>query len=200
MQASKITIPMFPLKLVVLPGEELKLHIFEDRYKQLLTDCENHEATFGIPVMMEDTMLNLGAEVELIKVTERYEGGEADIIVKGIKLFSIIGFYQELPEKLYGGGQARIMDLEKYEATNELKKEFKEFINQYHADKEYPSNIDSFTLFDMANHLFLNPIQKLKLINNKSVETREDVIRAQIRFLVIIMMQERKIENNFYPN
>ncbi|MBT8195331.1 MAG: hypothetical protein HKO56_08020 [Bacteroidia bacterium] len=200
MQASKITIPMFPLKLVVIPGEEVKLHIFEDRYKQLLSDVENHESTFGIPVMMEDTMLNLGAEVELIKVTDRYDGGEADIIVKGKKLFSIIGFYQELPEKLYGGGQAKIMDLEKFEASKEIKNEFIEFINQYHADKEYPSDIDSFNLFDMANHLFLNPIQKLKLINNKTIETREEIIRAQMRFLVIIMMQERKIENNFYPN
>jgi Lon protease-like protein len=200
MQASKMTIPMFPLKLVVLPGEEVKLHIFEDKYKQLLADCENHDATFGIPVMMEDTMLNIGAEVELTKVTERYEDGEADIVVKGIKLFSIIGFYRELPEKLYGGGQAKLIDLEKYEATDELKKEFKEFINQYQSDREYPTNIDSFTVFDMANHLFLNPIQKLKLINNKTVESREEVIRAQMRFLVIIMMQERNIENNFYPN
>jgi len=200
MQASKITIPMFPLKLVVLPGEEVKLHIFEDRYKQLLADCESHNTTFGIPVMMEDTMLNIGAEVELLKVTERYESGAADIIVKGTKLFSIIGFYQELPKKLYGGGQARIMELDKYEATEMLRIEFKEFINQYHADKEYSSNINSFTLFDMANHLFLNPIQKLKLINNKTIESREEVLRSQMRFLKIIMMQERNIENNFYPN
>ena len=191
---------MFPLKIVVLPGEEVKLHIFEDRYKQLLSDCENYETTFGIPVVMEDTMLNIGTEVKLEHVTKRYEDGKADIIIKGIHLFSIIGFYQELPEKEYGGGQARLIDLEKYNSSNKLQNLFSDYLNKFNTEKKFPKNISSMNLFDVGNYLFLSPIQKLKLINNKTQEEREDILFKQMRFLEIIMMQERKIENNFYPN
>ena len=200
MQASKITLPMFPLKMVVLPGEEVMLHIFEDRYKQLLSDCENHESTFGIPVVMEDTMLNIGAEVRVERVSKRYKGGEADILIKGMNLFSIIGFFQELPEKQYGGGQARLMDLEKYKTSEKLQIIFTQYLNKFNTEAKFPKNVPAMNLFDIGNYLFLSPIQKLKLINNKTQEAREEVLFKQMRFLEIIMMQERRIENNFYPN
>lgn len=200
METSKITIPMFPLKIVVLPGEEIKLHIFEDRYKQLLSDCESHESTFGIPVMMEDTMLNIGTEVKLERVIKRYEDGKADIVIKGMNLFSIIGFYQELPEKQYGGGQARLIDLEKYSTSNKLQDLFTNYLNKFNTEEAFPKDIQSMSIFDIGNYLFLSPIQKLKLINNKTIDSREEILIKQMHFLEIIMIQERNIKNNFYPN
>ncbi|MEO1628994.1 MAG: LON peptidase substrate-binding domain-containing protein, partial [Bacteroidota bacterium] len=46
--------PLFPLKLVVYPGEQLNLHIFEPRYKQLIRECEQNKVTFGIPAFIND--------------------------------------------------------------------------------------------------------------------------------------------------
>ena len=43
-------IPIFPLSIVVYPGEELNLHIFEPRYKQLITESYQANRSFGIPV------------------------------------------------------------------------------------------------------------------------------------------------------
>ncbi|WP_332914209.1 hypothetical protein [Algoriphagus boritolerans] len=60
-------IPFFPLKLVAFPGEELNLHVFEPRYKELLEDVENHGTTFGICVFT-DKLSGYGTEVALERI------------------------------------------------------------------------------------------------------------------------------------
>ena len=60
-------LPLFPLKLVAFPGEELNLHIFEPRYKQLIRECEQNGTTFGIPTFLDNKVLDFGTEIELIK-------------------------------------------------------------------------------------------------------------------------------------
>ena len=122
------------------------------------------------------------------------------VVIKGLNLFSIIGFYRELPEKLYGGGQVRFMNLDKYQASEQLKEEFELFYSKFLKESNNDLDINILDYFDIANQLFLNPIQKLKIINNKTTESREAVLLNQIRFLKIIMAQEQKIENQFYPN
>mgnify|MGYP000665651429 CR=1 FL=1 len=47
MATQQLTIPMFPLNMVLLPGETKTLHIFEERYKQLISDCLENDAHFG---------------------------------------------------------------------------------------------------------------------------------------------------------
>jgi Lon protease-like protein len=49
MEPNILTLPMFPLNTVILPGETKVLHIFEDRYKELVVDCLKNAANFGIP-------------------------------------------------------------------------------------------------------------------------------------------------------
>ncbi len=46
-------IPIFPLGIVVFPGEDLNLHVFEPRYKQLITDCFGEKKPFGIPTVLK---------------------------------------------------------------------------------------------------------------------------------------------------
>ena len=60
-------IPLFPLQSVFFPGETVPLHIFEERYKQLINDCQNESLTFGIPVFINNTIA-YGTEVQLVEV------------------------------------------------------------------------------------------------------------------------------------
>jgi hypothetical protein len=55
-------IPIFPLEVVVYPGEALNLHIFETRYKQLINDCAETKMSFGIPFVIERKICELGIE------------------------------------------------------------------------------------------------------------------------------------------
>ncbi len=97
-------LPLFPLELVVYPGETLSLHIFEKRYQQLIKDCENDGVSFGVPTYI-DKKLEYGTEVTLRKIEKKYPDGESDIICIGKRVFRITNFYPKLPNKLYAGGE-----------------------------------------------------------------------------------------------
>ena len=94
-------IALFPLSLVVFPGEELRLHIFEPRYKQLIHDCTTENITFGIPPYFEGKDLRYGTELEVTEIVKKYDDGKMDIKAKGIGWFEIDEFYKVLFGKLY---------------------------------------------------------------------------------------------------
>ncbi len=58
-------IPIFPLGLVVFPGEQLNLHIFEPRYKQLIQECKAADKPFGIPAVIKNAMPEMGTLVRV---------------------------------------------------------------------------------------------------------------------------------------
>jgi Lon protease-like protein len=102
-------IALFPLSLVVFPGEELRLHIFEPRYKQLIHDCTTDNITFGIPPYFEGKDLRYGTEIEVTEIVKKYDDGKMDIKAKGIGWFEIDEFYKVFFGKLYPGGTIKRM-------------------------------------------------------------------------------------------
>ncbi|MEQ3656088.1 MAG: LON peptidase substrate-binding domain-containing protein [Dokdonia sp.] len=103
---TSVTLPMFPLELVCYPGESLALHIFEDRYQQLIEDCEQQGVSFGVPTFLDNKM-EYGTEVRLERVVKRYPTGACDIICRGVQVFQLEAFYPVLEEKLYAGGKVQ---------------------------------------------------------------------------------------------
>lgn len=96
-------IPIFPLGIVVYPGENLNLHIFEPRYKELINDCIAKEKPFGIPAVIKDKVAEMGTLVQIKEVSKTYEDGRMDIKTEGLAIFKILEVVKELPEKLYSG-------------------------------------------------------------------------------------------------
>src|SRR6476619_6142384 len=94
-------IPIFPLGVVVYPGEELNLHIFEPRYKQLIEECNTSSKPLGIPIVIKNSLNELGTLVDITEITTKYPNGEMDIKTKGQKVFRILEVIKELPDKLY---------------------------------------------------------------------------------------------------
>jgi Lon protease-like protein len=82
--------PIFPLGIVVYPGEALNLHIFEPRYKQLINECFTQKKPFGIPVVLDKQMQEFGTLVEIESIAKQYEGGEMDIHTRGTKVFRML--------------------------------------------------------------------------------------------------------------
>ncbi len=104
-----VTLAMFPLELVVFPGELLPLHIFENRYQQLIADCETTQITFGIPAYLNRRM-TYGTEVELLEIKKKYPNGASDVICRGIRAFRIQDFYPSYSEKLYAGATVEFIE------------------------------------------------------------------------------------------
>jgi len=103
-------LPLFPLELVVFPGEERALHIFEPRYQQLIAECLENRSTFGIPPAMEGGIAEYGTEVEVVQVYRKYESGESDILTRGVRVFQIEEVMTSVPDKLYAGATITFVD------------------------------------------------------------------------------------------
>ncbi len=101
-------IPFFPLKLVAFPDEELNLHIFEPRYRQLIADIEQEGGVFGV-CTFTDKITGFGTLVRLVEVNKRYEDGRLDIKTKGVQPFQIKTFENPSPGKEYAGGEVEFL-------------------------------------------------------------------------------------------
>ncbi len=99
-------IAIFPLDFFLLPGETVRLHIFEDRYKQLIQDCEDgYLPGFGIMFKSPLNKRSFGSYVEVDEILERYPEGELDIMIKAVSIFCLQEFESRKEGKLYPGGR-----------------------------------------------------------------------------------------------
>src|SRR5690349_7115740 len=90
-------IPIFPLSIVVYPGEKLPLHIFEPRYKQLIRECFELKKPFGIPTVINNNVQEMGTLVILKDIVKEYDNGEMDIRTEGQQVFRILEIIRSIP-------------------------------------------------------------------------------------------------------
>jgi len=94
---TEITIPLFPLGLVLMPKSRLPLHIFEERYKLMIGECLDHKKEFGVVYFNGSEVRDIGCTARILKVLKRYDDGRMDIFTKGNKRFSIRELNEERP-------------------------------------------------------------------------------------------------------
>ena len=90
-------IPLFPLNVVLFPGEQLPLHIFEPRYRRMVRDCLDTTSPFGMLLAMDDGITRVGCTAEILEVIKRYPDGRMDIVTVGRDPFRIVELYTEDP-------------------------------------------------------------------------------------------------------
>jgi ATP-dependent Lon protease len=90
-------IPLFPLNVVLFPGEELPLHIFEPRYRRMVRECLDARSPFGMLLALEDGITRVGCTAEILEVVKRYPDGRMDIITVGRDAFRIVELFTEDP-------------------------------------------------------------------------------------------------------
>ena len=82
-------IGLFPLNLVLVPSERVPLHIFEDRYKELIGECLEREGEFGLLLAEKSELHTVGTSAAVIEVLNRYEDGRLDVVVEGRDRFRV---------------------------------------------------------------------------------------------------------------
>jgi Lon protease-like protein len=90
-------LPLFPLQVVLLPGAELPLHIFEDRYKEMIAEVIRDRIEFGVILASEKGIVNTGCTAMIDKVLREYPDGRLDIIARGRRRFEIVMLNDERP-------------------------------------------------------------------------------------------------------
>lgn len=88
-------VPLFPLGVVLYPGERAPLHIFEHRYRELVRYCLETGEPFGVVLTDDDRMAEVGSLVQIERVLQRYEDGRLDILVRALERIRIVEVHQE---------------------------------------------------------------------------------------------------------
>ena len=88
-------LPLFPLDVVLFPEMLLPLHIFEERYKEMIAECLQGDSPFGVLYSHEDTVETIGCTAEIRQVLKRYPDGRLDLVAVGRKRFQVTFFDSE---------------------------------------------------------------------------------------------------------
>lgn len=79
--------PLFPLQLILFPGDKLPLHIFEPRYREMIRECLDHESPFGVVSYIDNKVSRVGCLAYIEKVENSYQDGKFDIVCRGGERF-----------------------------------------------------------------------------------------------------------------
>lgn len=89
--------PLFPLGLVLLPGEMVPLHIFEERYRTMIGRCLEEDAEFGVVWLSDSGLRDIGCAAAITEVLERMDDGRVNIVVRGSRPFRLLRRIDDMP-------------------------------------------------------------------------------------------------------
>jgi len=193
---------MFPLGIIVLPGEEFYLHIFEPRYKQLISDARDTSITFGIPYLKNSEVQRYGTEVKLKTVFSVYPDGEMDISVIGVRTIELKSSISPLSEKLYSAATviAENTEIAEMRQLLSLRPLLMEYLQLKKGEPVKLSTERPVSSFDAAVLLNLAPDQKYSLLSLHSESERIKLIANELRILLQSRKMEIQLQQNFYLN
>ena len=196
-------IPIFPLSIVVYPGEELNLHIFEPRYKQLISECHKSKKPFGIPAVIENKMQDYGSIVEITELSKLYDNGEMDIKTKGIKIFRILELIQNVPDKLYNGAIVNYPENYEKGSPEIMQKIMKGLRNLHHlltVNKEFKKEDGDLTSYDVAHHIGLSLEEEYELLNLMDERQRQEYLRRHLTKVIPMLTGMEQLKEKIKGN
>jgi Lon protease-like protein len=197
MKTDYLTIPMFPLNMVLLQGETTKLHIFEERYKQLINECIENDASFGIPFIHIGKIKKYGTEVKIKRILKTYETGELDVLIEGVGTFELIEYSDVLTPKLYGAGLVNRFNNNQKITLNNLQ----DVVVNYYATIQNKfvdyETVGQLNVFNIAATLQLTTMEKYKLMISK---TPQFYLLNQLKFIMHVINTEHELRDRFVHN
>ncbi len=183
-------LPLFPLQSVFFPGETVPLHIFEERYKQLINDCRDEAITFGIPVFINNTV-EYGTEVQLVEVVNTYDSGEMDVVCVARQVFKILTFDNEMEGKLYAGGIVEFLDSNN-DAALSLRQEVYDKMKKLYdlMSVQFPSiPLDKFNSYAFGHKMGLSFEQEYELLKLSNETQRLQYIATHLDTTTTVLEQ-----------
>jgi hypothetical protein len=199
-----MTIPIFPLQLIVFPGENLNLHIFEEKYRELFRDLKNQEVLFfGIPPVVDNKLHAFGTRLLLTEIVKTYPGGEMDVSSKGLDVFKLNKVTNDNSEKLYAFADVEVLkddqsyDFLKFEELKGLYLAFQELM----VDQKEIIAIDGNDYsFKIAHYIGLSEAQKLSLLEILNENTRQDFLIDHLKTIIPAMQNIKETQSRITAN
>lgn len=202
-------IPVFPLGIVVYPGESLNLHIFEPRYKQLINECFAEGKPFGIPTVIDNKLNEMGSLVKITELVHVYENGEMDIKTKGLRVFRVLEMIKSVPDKLFGGAIVNYPENIEGPGKRELMKKVVKTIRQLHVllhiNKDFHKPDEELVSYDIAHHAGMSLKQEYELLCLLREEQRQEYLKRHLAKVLPVIaemetLKERVKLNGHFSN
>jgi Lon protease-like protein len=200
MTGGGVEIPIFELPVVLLPGELLPLHIFEERYKRMIGDCLDAGEPFGIVFRdSEGSARRIGCEARIAEVTERFDDGRMNIVVAGERPFRVLDRF-EAPR--YPAADIDPVDAAEEERdpgdpsageAEGARETFAELVRRVGAEPPDEEAIAASDSYALAARVELPAETKQKLLELRSERERMRVLHAAFRALLRALERSREI-------
>ena len=196
-------LPIFPLKLVVYPNEKANLHVFEERYKELINDCEKGNLTFGIPVFMNGKIHAYGCELKIEAVQKRYEDGKKDVSCRGQRIFKCLEVKQPSNSKLYAGAEIAwaSQDMQQNILTNiTIIEKLDQLYELLKIDRIIPEDPTDIWSFEIAHHIGFSTNQEYQLMTMESEKERMVMIENHLTNLIPTIQEMERLKERVRMN
>ncbi len=196
-------IPIFPLGIVVYPSENLNLHIFEPRYKQLIKECHEAKKPFGIPVVINKKVQDHGELVEVTELTKVYDNGEMDIRTRGLKVFRILEVIKEIPGKLYSGAIVTYPD-NQHTGSEDVMQQILNSIRELHqllkVSKDLKKGEGVINSYDVAHHIGLSLQEEYELLGLFHERQRQEYLRLHLSKVIPLLTEMEQLKEKIKLN
>jgi Lon protease-like protein len=173
-----LELPIFELPLVLLPGEKVPLHIFEDRYKRMVGRSLEQGEPFGIVLRDDDGARSIGCTARIDEVLESFDDGRMNIVVSGEAPFRVLDRF-ESPD--YPAGEVELMadadippvDQDSASAAREI---FADLAERATGERPEPDEIDTASAYSIASRIELPPETKQTLLEMRDEDERMELL------------------------
>ena len=197
-------ITIFPLSVVVYPGEQLNLHIFEPKYRQLILDCKENKKQFGIPSVINGEVTEMGTSIEILEISHTYEDGKLDIKTKGISIFKILEIVKELPDKLYSGAIVNYPENSFSDGNPVLMKKIvsgiREIHKRLHVSKKFVRSDKDLLSYDVAHHAGMSIEEEYVLLQLHLELQRQEFLKRHINKILPVLAEMETLKKRIKLN
>jgi Lon protease-like protein len=182
-------IPLFPLNVVLLPGGDLPLHIFEPRYRRMVQDCIEAKSEFGMLLALPKGLVRVGCTAEVIDVVKRYNDGRMDIVAVGRAPFRIVELINaaQYEDGLLLEGAVDYLDDRERTVDSKKQRELVELYEVCHTIVygDYPRNVKALEpeelSYAIAGTLPMDLMWKQKVLESRSEADRQERLLTYLR-------------------
>ena len=196
-------IPVFPLGIVVYPGENVNLHIFEPRYKQLVQECHAEGKPFGIPPVLKGGIGEMGTLAEVVEIAAVYEDGKMDIKIRGIKVFRILEIVKSVPDKLYSGAIVNYppnMVSQKVILMQAVIKSIRILHGLLKLSKAFTLPDDELISYDVAHHAALSVDEEYDLLGLLREDQRLEYLKRHLQKVIPVVTEMETLKDRVKLN
>jgi uncharacterized protein len=197
-------IPIFPLNVVVYPGEILNLHIFEPRYKELVKECFEVKKPFGIPAVVNGHVAEYGTLVTIQEIAQEYDNGEMDIITNGTIVFRILEIIKKIPDKLYSGAIVNYPENAEVYHRKELMQVVIKAIRELHRilniSKDFRKPDEELNAYDLAHHAGLSMEEEYEMLALFREEQRQEYLKRHLGKVLPVVVEMEVLKGRIMLN